>query len=215
MQNKEKATLDEVLNEFVAEYEKPTVEALEKWAGLYPQFRRELVNFAAAWAEQIALPPAQELTAEEEGRLVERAMSHVQNVAFSRGQRTGPREAGDRPIGSLTGEAKKAGMSAQEFAKACGLDLVLITKLNGRQIMPVSIPSRLVSHIARLLGRSVEAVVEFLSRPPQALAGKAFLSRKKPQSPRQQSFADAVRASSLSDAEKARWLDEAAHLEER
>ena len=96
MQNKEKETLDEVLNEFVAEYEKPTAEALEKWVGLYPQFRRELIDFAAAWAEQIALPPAQELIAEEEGGIVERAMSHVQNVVFSRGQRTAPREAGDQ-----------------------------------------------------------------------------------------------------------------------
>lgn len=213
MTQKQNPTLDDVLNEFVAAYERPTAEALENWALRYPQFRKELVDFAAAWAEQLVLPPAPELSAEQEKLLADRAMSHVQNVVFKRAQRE-TTQAEHRAIASLIGEAKHAGMSGQEFAKACGLDLALITKLNNRQIKPRSIPVRLVTHIARLLERTVEAVSEYLALPPQALAGRAFLARGKPQSSGQQSFADAVRTSSLSDAEKARWLDEAAGLDE-
>lgn len=211
-QNKE-PTLDDVLNEFVAAYEKPTAEALESWAARYPQFRNELIDFAASWAAQLVLPPAPELSAEEEKLLVDRAMSHVQNVVYKRNE-TRAAQSEDRSISSLTGEAKRAGMNAQEFAKACGLDLALVTKLNNRQIKPLSIPAQLVSHIARLLSASVDAVGEYLAGPPQALAGRSFLARGKPQSAEQQSFADAVRASSLSEAEKARWLDEAAGLDE-
>lgn len=213
MTQKNEPTLDDVLNEFVAAYEKPTAEALESWAARYPQFRNELVDFAAFWAAQIVLPPAPELSAEEEKLLVNRAMSHVQNVVFKREQSEAT-PAEDRAISSLTGEAKQAGMNAQEFAKACGLDLVLVTKLNNRQIKPRSIPMRLISHIARLLVTTGEAVSAYLALPPQALAGRAFLARGKPRSAEQQGFADAVRASSLSDADKARWLDEAAGLDE-
>lgn len=213
MTQKQNPTLDDVLNEFAAAYEQPTVEAIESWAACYPQFRKELVDFAAAWAEQIVLPPAPKLSAEQEKRLVDRAMSHVQNVVFGREQGAAT-QTEDRAITSLTGDAKRAGMTAQEFAKACGLDLALVTKLNNRQIKPVSIPARLVSHIARLLDTTIDAVRQYLAQPPQALAGRAFLARGKPQSAGQQSFADAVHGSSLSDAEKARWLDEAAGLDE-
>ena len=78
------ATLDDVLNEFVAEYERPTCEALEVWIGRYPQFQRELIDFVAAWAEQILLPEAPKFTADEEERIVDRVMSHALNVSFKR-----------------------------------------------------------------------------------------------------------------------------------
>ena len=94
--------LDDLLNEFVAENDQPSAQVLEVWAKRYPEFRRELVDFAAAWAEQLALPPASELSEEEEKALVDRAMSHVLNVAFTRDQQTHTQETDDGPIGSLS-----------------------------------------------------------------------------------------------------------------
>lgn len=214
-QNEKLPTLDDVLNEFVAEHEQPTAEALEAWVLRYPQFRHELIEFAAAWAEQTVLPAAPELTTDEEERIVDRAMSHALNVSFSRNGQAQSHQTNENAIKSLTAEAKNAGLSAPEFAKACGLDLILITKLNTRQIRPKTIPRRLISHVARLVGRTIEAVTEYLGRPPQPLAGKSFLALGKPKSSEQESFADAVRASSLSEAEKTQWLDEADEREER
>lgn len=214
MNHEQIPTLEDVLNEFVAEYDQPTAAALKTWATRYPQFRRELVEFAAAWAEQQALPPAPELSAEQEKSLVDRAMSHVLNVAFSRDEQAQGLEANDPPVTSLTGEARQAGFSAQELAKECGLDLALISKLNNRQIRPGSIPPRLISQLGTLLRRPAAIIAAFFASPPQISAGRAFLSRSKPQSKEQQSFADAVRASSLSATEKERWLEEAAGLEE-
>jgi hypothetical protein len=214
IRNENTPTLDDVLNEFVAEYERPTSEALEMWVGRYPQFRRELIDFAAAWAEQIALPETPELTAEEEERIVDRVMSHALNVSFGRDGKTQTRQPGENAISSLTGEAKNAGMSVADLAKGCGLDLVLVTKLNNRQILPETIPSRLVSYIARLVGRTAESVMEYLGGPPQLLSGVSFMAKKKPRSFERESFAEAVRASSLREAEKARWLDNATEQEE-
>lgn len=207
MENRNKITLDDVFNTFVAENDRPTAENLQEWVKRYPQYRRELVDFAAAWAEQLVLPPAPELGPEAEKALIDRAMSHVLNVAYNRDLQEQQRAENDDPIHSLTGEAQRAGMNAQELAESCGLDVVSISKLNDRQIKPETIPARLVSLLGKLLQKSTEAIRVYFAEPPQAVAGKAFLALKKPRSAEQQSFADAVRMSSLSEAEKARWLD--------
>lgn len=213
IRNEKAPTLDDVLNEFVAECESPTSEALEMWVGRYPQFRRELIDFVEAWAEQTVLPEAPELTADEEERIVDRVMSHALNVSFKRDAESHPAQASEKAITSLTGEAKNAGMNVAEFAKGCGLDLALMAKLNNRQILPETIPARLVNHIARLVGRTAEGVRAYLGGPPKLLSGLSFKSKTKPRRVERESFADAVRASSLSKAEKARWLDEAAGQE--
>ena len=207
MENKNEATLDDVFNTFVTENDRPTAENLQKWVKRYPQYRRELVDFAAAWAEQLVLPPAPELGPEAEKALIDRAMSHVLNVAYNRDLQEQQRVENDDPIHSLTGEAQRAGMNAQELAESCGLDVVLISKLNDRQIKPETIPARLVSLLGKLLQKSTEAIRVYFAEPPQAVAGKAFLALKKPRITEQQSFADAVRMASLSEAEKAPWLD--------
>jgi hypothetical protein len=208
-------TLDDVLNEFMAEQSRPQADALEVLAKRYPQFQRELIDFAAAWAEQLTLPAETELSPEQEKLLVDRAMSHMVNVTFNREEKAQEPVKKAAPLQNLTGEAKKSGYELQEFAKACGLDLALVTKLNNRLISLNTIPPRLISHIGRLLSRSIEEISYYLSMSPADLATKSFLARKKPQRPKQQSFAEAIRGSSLSDAEKTRWLDEAAGLEER
>lgn len=213
IQNEKGPTLDDVLNEFVAEYERPTSQGLEMWVARYPQFRRELIDFVAAWVEETTLPESPKLTVEQEERIVDRAMSHALNVSFNRDGQS--RQPGEKTITSLTGEAKNSGISVADFARGCGLDLVLITKLNNRRILPETIPSRLVSHIARLVGRTAEGVMEYLGGPPQLLSELSFMSKKKPRRVERESFADAVRASSLSEAEKARWLDEAGGQEGR
>ena len=58
------------------------------------------------------------------------------------------------------------------------------------------------------LDRTMAALKRFFVEPAQATAGKAYLSQAKPTSAGRQSFADAVRQSSLSDEEKVRWLCE-------
>lgn len=209
--------LDDVLTALVTENDHPTAEMLEKWIALYPQFSRELVDFAAAWAEQELLPPAPPLAADVEKRLIDRAMSHVQNLTFGREAQADATDSGSEknPIESLTGEAKSLGFNASDFAKGCGLDLMLMTKLNNRLIAVLSIPASLIRHIGRQLQRSPGAVRTYLASPPRAIAGKSFLARGKPEHVGQQeTFAEAIRSSSLSDAEKARWLAESAELKE-
>ena len=208
METRDRITLDDVFNMFIAENDQPTAENLQEWVNRYPQYQRELVDFAAVWKEQLVLPPAPEMGPEAEKALIDRAMSHVLNVAYDRDEKAQRHAESDDPVHSLTGEAQHAGMNAQAFANACGLDLVLISKLNSRLIKPQTIPARLIGLLGQLLRKSTAEIAAYLAKPPQTATSKAFLARGKPTSAAQQSFADAVRASSLSDKEKARWLNE-------
>ena len=206
MENRNRPTLDDVLNTFVAENDEPTAENLKEWVERYPQYRRELVDFATVWVEQLVLPLAPKMGPDAEKALIDSAMSHVLNTAYDREQHIHGHADGEDPIPSLTSEAQRAGMNMQEFAEACGLDLALVSKLNSRQFKPESIPSELVDLLGRLLRKSTIAIRVYLRKPTRATTGKAFLALGKPTSMEQQSFADAVQASLLSEKEKARWL---------
>lgn len=152
------------------------------------------------------MPPAAEMGAEAEKHLVDRAMSHILNVAYSRDVETQEQAASDDPVDSLTQDAQRAGMKPLQLARACGLDLGVLSKLSNRQIQPWTIPAELIRILAKHLHKTAAAIKAYFAGPPLAATGKAFLSRGKPTSTGQQDFADAVRASSLSDEEKARWL---------
>ena len=121
METRDRITLDDVFNMFVAENDQPTAENLQEWVSRYPQYRRELVDFAAVWKEQLVLPPAPEMGPEAEKALIDRAMSHVLNVAYDRDEKIQEHAESDDPVHSLTGEAQHAGMNAQEFANGLWL----------------------------------------------------------------------------------------------
>ena len=135
-------------------------------------------------------------------------MSHVLNVAYSRDVEMLEQTTSDDPVRSLTEDAQRAGTKPAQLAKACGLDLGLLSKLNSRQIQPWTIPAELIGMLVEQLNKSVAALMIFFAGSPRAAAGKAYLSRGKPTGTAQQSFAEAVRQSSLSDEEKARWLND-------
>ena len=208
MENNIEPTLDDALNTFVQENDRPTAGNLQEWVDRYPQFRKDLIDFAAAWAEQLVLPAAEGIGAETEKLLVDRAMSHVHNVAYNRDVERLRQTATDDSVRSLTGDAQRVGTRPAELAKACGLDLGLLSKLNNRQIHPWTIPAELIGMLAEQLNKTVAALKIFFAGPPRAAVGKAYLSRGKPTASPQQSFAEAVQQSSLSDEEKARWLSE-------
>ena len=208
MENSIDPTLDDALNTFVLENDRPTAENVREWVERYPQFRKDLVDFAAVWAEQLVLPAADEMGAEAEKALVDRAMSHVLNVAYNHDVETLEQTTSDDPVRSLTEDARRAGTKPTQLAKACRLDLGLLSKLNDRQIQPWTIPTELFGMFSEHLNKTIPALRIFFARSPRSTAGKAYLSRGKPTGTAQQSFADAVRQSSLSDEEKTRWLNE-------
>ena len=214
MKNRNEPTLDDALNTFVADNDKPTAENLKEWIELYPQYRRELVDFATVWAEQLVLPPALAMDSEAEKVQIDRAMSYVLNVAYNQKQQQQGNVDTEESIRNLTSECQRIGKSVQSVAIACGLDLALFSKLNNRQIKPDTIPMKLFDYLGMSLSKPPTAIRDYLEKPTQTAMNISFLARGKPTNTEQQSFTKAVRSSSLSEQEKARWLYEGTDKED-
>ena len=163
MENSIESTLDDALNTFVQENDRPTADNIQEWVDRYPQFRKDLVEFAAVWAEQLVLPTPEEIGAEAEKVLVDRAMSDVLNVAYNRDVETLEQTTNDDPVRSLTQDAQRAGTKPAQLAKECGLDLSLLSKLNHRQIRPWTIPAVLIGMLAEKLDKTIAALKIFFA----------------------------------------------------
>lgn len=206
--------LSDVLNEFVMAEEYPTRAALEEWVRKYPQFEHELVDFALTWMAEETLPEPTPLANEEYERIVNRAMSQVENLLYQRDQSHAPTIEPERPpLSSLIQSACEIGLSIVDFTKACQLDHALMVKLEGRYILPSSIPNKLIELIANALRRKAQEVITFIARPPQVIPRASYSSRDTPQVGAQEVFAIAVRSSSLSHTQKDYWLAESAYLD--
>lgn len=199
--------IEDVLDLFVLETETPSRDLLLAFISRFPHYRRELIDFAALWAEQELLPP--EIVHDEaaEAQLATRMQSFVQNQLYnlktlSQVEAT-PSSA--RMTASLHSLAQSSGRSLHDVARASGLDLVLMRKLNARQIRPETIPRRLSEQIAAFIGTSVEQVMVVWTGPPRT-GQAAFRAETKPTVAAQEDFADAVAASSLSPDERAALL---------
>ena len=107
------------------------------------------------------MPASEEIGAEAEKVLVDRAMSHVLNVAYNRDVETLEQTTSDDPVRSLTEDAQRAGTKPPQLAKACGLDLGLLSKLNNRQIQPWTIPAQLIGMLAEQLNKTIAALKIF------------------------------------------------------
>ena len=75
----EKERLEDILDAYVASGIGPN-SPLGEWIRRYPDFERELIEFAASWSLMTWLPPAPNAEEVEEERLVLRGMSVVQNL---------------------------------------------------------------------------------------------------------------------------------------
>jgi transcriptional regulator with XRE-family HTH domain len=218
----ENTNLDDILNEVVAKYDRPTREALISTVRRHPEHEREVVDFFAAWAEQEMLPPPSDISPKAEQAMIDRAMSHVQNLLHAR-QSTGSAQSAEKvessatvakamtnalPVTSLVEAAKKAGLSAAELAQACDLDHLLVAKLERRVIEFHTIPKRLIATISSWLKVSIEAVTAFLDSSIETADARTFLSRDKLRPLQKETFAAAVERSTLSPDKKRRWLDE-------
>lgn len=220
------ATLDDVLTEVIATCEHPTREALLAIVHRYPEHERALVDFFTTWTEQEILPASPAPSKEREDAIVNRAMSHVQNLLYAR-EKAGSfrpvehsRSAADGPqfspgspqITSIFAQARKVGMSPHDLELACDLDAGILAKLERRIIEFSSIPRRLIEMLANRISTAVEAVVNFLDSADNIVESRSFLSKGKLRSSQKETFAAAIERSTLSDQQKERWRAEIAAM---
>lgn len=201
MTNPNQLSLEDVLDRLLDEYESPSRHAVAHYSSLYPQYRLQLIEFAAIWAEQKHLADASPLSDEQETRVAQRAQSFIQNALYDSSQRHAEAVIQSAPV-SLAKMAKDTGQTTHEVARLAGLDEILMSKLNARRIRVESVPERLKSRLADILQVTVEQIRASLAFYEGYKPGFAFRAMAKPVTPEPEDFASAVMSSTLTDEEK-------------
>lgn len=199
-------TLEDVLDQFVAEFPEPTREGLLSFIARHPEHREALVDFAATAAEQRSLPPSEGFSDEQAALFAGRAASALENHIFQRDQ---ARAAVASPASSLGELAGTAGRSLAQVAERLSLDMGLTAKLDRRLIRVETIPRRLVDGLAECLGSTADAILAVLSGPPRMSAAPSFMVIRSVSTPVQETFAEAIAVSTLPEVDKANWTNAA------
>jgi hypothetical protein len=205
-------TLDDILDQFLLEHDAPTSSALAALLRLHPDHRESIVAFSTTWCEQRLLPAEGPVGHVKQQGFIEKACALFESAAAKRDASSSPTEqrpqAASPAASSLFELAQRAGLSLVDLVPLLGLDIGIVAKLDKRSIRLDTMPERLFSAIARAISCSIREIQEALAGPA-AQAMPSFMIVRSGASTRPESFADAVRASTLPAAAKASWLTDA------
>jgi hypothetical protein len=197
--NLEDVLFEDVLDALMTEEPEPSYEALVRWSARYPQFRVELTAFFAEWSDQAERDDEADVDEERLGNL---GVSHALNLLHRR-QEVARKTESAKTIPRLLKFALDRGISGDALARAVRLDLQLVRKLDLRRIPDV--PRLCIEALATELSSQAEQIRKMIIGVPLLSASVQHKSKRKPVRATE-SFADAIRASSLSDEDKEYWL---------
>ena len=205
-----KRTLQDALYTLSIEKAVPDAAVLDDVIRTYPQFAKELTDFAIdiaidSFRNQVRENdmPSPSAHLGEVSPAVSRAMSRFQNRLHA--LQTVSHSSPSSENASATSFDSAAGnpfaqLSRAEFrdlAQKLGVNTVFISKLRDRQIQADTIPVKFQSAIASEMGAQFDLVVAHLRATQAAPQGQFFKAEGKPQTPAQQTFEEAVRGSGL------------------
>jgi hypothetical protein len=205
-------SLESVLLDFhIDSGEAPQPAILESYCKSYPQFARELTDYALTWLVDNALAtsePVFEAAANESSPLVSRAISRLYDRIR---QREAGKEAVARAQDSPAGNPFQA-LPVRRKRALCaqlGIDMTLFAKLQNRLIDPDTMPRRFLGRLSDALEATIEDLLSHLRLPGMANAAADFKAEAKPSAaPRKESFEAAVRASSVDEKQKETLLQD-------
>ena len=198
----------------------PDAALLDDVVRRYPQYAAELTEFAIALAVDALHDAATESAASDSDEApttvtpaVSRAMSRFQNRLHAIGRTGVPpleNQSAVAPASALVNPFEA--LSQNEFrdlASRLDVNSVFIMKLRDRHIAPDGIPNGFRRQVAEEIQVPIEVVNAHLAGPQTTTsAGQQFYKAdEKPGVPKQQSFAEAVRSSGLSEAQQRRLLN--------
>lgn len=185
--------VDEVLMQFAVERDIPTPGQLQRYITEFPEFKAELIEFAASLIEdQFHGEPVETETSEA---AAQRGVSQFQNLRYEyakRGIHVASARA-DNPISRLSkGEFG-------QLAEKLQLPKRVVAKIRDRKIRFASVPTRLIDAMASILGVAREVVVmHLMAKPQMARLTTSSLSPGEASEIRQESFEEALVSAHLS-----------------
>lgn len=198
--------LSSVLLEFRVEAAgAPNPAVLDAYCRKYPQYARELADYAVHWLIGEALAtaaPAGDVAYNGSSPLVSRSISRFHDrlrasANVAEGGVQARAEAVRNPFEGLAVARKR------EMRDQLGLDQGLFAKLQNRLIEAATVPRWLLEQFAGLVDVTPEILLGHLQGPPTMHAAGEYKAHGKPAvSARKETFEEAVRKSSLNEKRK-------------
>lgn len=203
-----KTNLESVLFEFRAEAGVPRPGILEAWCRRYPQFARELTDYAVEWLidEALATAAPAEVARPESSPLVSKAISRLYNRIRERDAANDAARPAASPVRNPFQGLAVA--RKREIRDELRVNTPLMAKFENRLIEPDTVPRPFLDRFARLLESGVEEFIGYLRLPPAMHAAQEFKAQGKPAvAARKETFEQAVRATSLDEKQKKALLE--------
>lgn len=194
-------SLDEVLDEFFFSADKPSPDMVLRACEAHPEFREDILEFAALRSTYEASPevPAAD-TAEVSEESVSRLQSYVLNQLFEADGKPAPAsdiEGAKRAIAALKG-AKLA--RAAEFLGFGGNVLLLVKVLTTITNVPAGVARDLAKHLQVLQSDLQQCL------GPRLVGSRSYSAARPPNAPGSETWESAVQALEVSEDEKKRLL---------
>ncbi len=187
--------IDRMTFQYATEYRSGRAPHIEDYLRRYPQYASELLDYALYFHtigfDSEPLEEPAELTLSPAGEI---AMARIRALSAA------PAPAA---IASLVKQGVLVGYAPPQLAEAVGLTPDLLGRLEARAIAAASIPRALFQRLAATLKTAPEAIAAYLGAAP---AGGFYLADQPP-AQQQESFLDAVQASTLSPERKREWAE--------
>lgn len=188
--------VNDILNEFLSDFETSGEEALKRYSEEYPDLMKEL-HERAGYVRMFSLLPEPDLTTEQETSLNLRASSVVQNLIHKLKPEpvSGSDEVGETESASFGSLADRLGELGETFESAAAklrVSDLIVNKLDKRRIRAETVPRLLYEKLAFILATSYEDVYRYATRAPVASSGH-FKASSAPIVHQQAEFAELVR----------------------
>lgn len=196
-------SLEEVLDEFFYSADKPSPDVVLRACEAHPEYRADIVEFAALWSSYEATPE----TIEDDSlaKVTNEDVSLLQSFILNRLHELDSKPASESDEAAARAAiAELAGGKLRRAAAAAGLraSTSLLTKILTQRIPDV--PSKVLNDLAHHLNVAARGLQQCLGL--SLAGGMSYRASGKPNAPQTETWESAVRALPVSDEEKKRLL---------
>ena len=182
--------LEDILDAYVASGDDPG-SSLNEWIQRYPEYEKELTEFAVSWSLMESLPPAPDSQKIDDSVLILRGMSIVQNLLHNQSQAAS--SSSSVPFESLISEGRAHGLKPRQLAEAVCLGDTILRKLDRRLIRYASIPQDAIDELAKIIQHEAAALAAYLQQNPTFATLAEHRSEQAPTLAEPEDFFEAVR----------------------
>jgi hypothetical protein len=192
--------IDRITARYEEDYRTGKSPRLEDYLQRYPDFARELKEFALYFHSiAVDLPEPDAIPAAELSPAAEHVLAQITSPP--------PDQVGEQVLTSLVKSGLAAGYPPPKLAEGLGISRDVLAKLEAHAIAASSLPRSFIQRVAQTLRVAPETVLAYFRGASPAQAGAFFYADNAPRQ-EQESFLEAIQASPrLTADQKREWAE--------